>query len=160
MKRMLWPTELSRRLSWSKSREILKKKESFFCPVFIFLKNGHVHVFQKKTELSRNRTCIKSLEDSCRIHWTISSEEHTLFIAFHRTFLKNFDSKRNFSFALLFLKKTKNFRKLYPLPFFLSKEGFEPPTLWFVATCSSPLSYMPFFIFFLVFFHIRVFRVQ
>lgn len=27
---------------------------------------------------------------------------------------------------------------------FLSKEGFEPPTLWFVATCSSPLSYMPF----------------
>ena len=26
----------------------------------------------------------------------------------------------------------------------MSKEGFEPPTLWFVATCSSPLSYMPF----------------
>jgi hypothetical protein len=23
------------------------------------------------------------------------------------------------------------------------QEGFEPPTPWFVATCSSPLSYKP-----------------
>ena len=23
------------------------------------------------------------------------------------------------------------------------KEGFEPPTPWFVATCSNPLSYRP-----------------
>ena len=28
----------------------------------------------------------------------------------------------------------------------MSQEGFEPPTLWFVATCSSPLSYKPFYV--------------
>jgi hypothetical protein len=25
----------------------------------------------------------------------------------------------------------------------MGEEGFEPPTPWFVATCSSPLSYTP-----------------
>jgi hypothetical protein len=25
----------------------------------------------------------------------------------------------------------------------VSEEGFEPPTPWFVATCSNPLSYRP-----------------
>lgn len=25
----------------------------------------------------------------------------------------------------------------------MGKEGFEPPALWFVAICSSPLSYKP-----------------
>lgn len=39
----------------------------------------------------------------------------------------------------------------------MSKEGFEPPTLWFVATCSSPLSYMPFFKKLFVFFIIALF---
>ena len=28
--------------------------------------------------------------------------------------------------------------------FYLGKKGFEPLTPWFVATCSSPLSYKPF----------------
>lgn len=26
---------------------------------------------------------------------------------------------------------------------FVGEEGFEPPTPWFVATCSNPLSYRP-----------------
>ncbi len=30
-----------------------------------------------------------------------------------------------------------------PLGLVMSKEGFEPLTSWFVATCSNPLSYMP-----------------
>ena len=29
----------------------------------------------------------------------------------------------------------------------LGKKGFEPLTPWFVATCSSPLSYKPFYYF-------------
>ncbi|KAL1120438.1 hypothetical protein V6Z11_D01G165600 [Gossypium hirsutum] len=32
-----------------------------------------------------------------------------------------------------------------PFPFgpVVGEEGFEPPTPWFVATCSNPLSYRP-----------------
>ena len=30
-----------------------------------------------------------------------------------------------------------------PLKLVVSEEGFEPPTPWFVATCSNPLSYRP-----------------
>lgn len=32
-----------------------------------------------------------------------------------------------------------------PFPFWkvVGEEGFEPPTPWFVATCSNPLSYRP-----------------
>lgn len=30
-----------------------------------------------------------------------------------------------------------------PLKMVVSEEGFEPPTPWFVATCSNPLSYRP-----------------
>lgn len=43
----------------------------------------------------------------------------------------------------------------------MSKEGFEPPTLWFVATCSSPLSYMPLYCFLyyiLIFFENQIFQ--
>ena len=36
------------------------------------------------------------------------------------------------------MKKKKIHKKT---TYFLSQEGFEPPTTWFVAMCSSPLSY-------------------
>jgi hypothetical protein len=35
----------------------------------------------------------------------------------------------------------RNYGKKFYL--YSGKEGFEPPTPWFVATCSSPLSYKP-----------------
>lgn len=30
-----------------------------------------------------------------------------------------------------------------PMGLIVGEEGFEPPTPWFVATCSNPLSYRP-----------------
>ena len=44
----------------------------------------------------------------------------------------------NLSGIILFLWPPKK-----PLKLVVSEEGFEPPTPWFVATCSNPLSYRP-----------------
>ena len=34
--------------------------------------------------------------------------------------------------------------RYFPFGPVMGEEGFEPPTPWFVATCSNPLSYRPY----------------
>ena len=63
---MLWPTELSR---LSLLYKIFEKIKSFEIHQKEYLE------LSKMFELSRNRTCIKSLEDFCLIRWTISSSQ-------------------------------------------------------------------------------------
>ncbi|XLT76674.1 hypothetical protein HN873_032948 [Arachis hypogaea] len=43
------------------------------------------------------------------------------------------------------LNDLSNWSRLSSLPFWpvVGEEGFEPPTPWFIATCSNPLSYRP-----------------
>ncbi|PPD67340.1 hypothetical protein GOBAR_DD35779 [Gossypium barbadense] len=45
------------------------------------------------------------------------------------THLPQLHRERSFSFGLV-----------------VGEEGFEPPTPWFVATCSNPLSYRPYLV--------------